>query len=139
MSPTFSSTKRIQIVKPGRAEPKNLLAYHSRDYVDFVLDPRNSDSSISEEEEDINVAEFGLQDVRDSWLDSFLSNAEINQRQLSFTIQDCPTFAGLPEYVQLVAGASLTAAHALKQDKTDIAICWDGGRFFLLQPHMKSN
>jgi histone deacetylase 8 len=49
--------------------------------------------------------------------------------------QDCPPFVGLPEYVQLIAGASLTAANALKQDKADVAICWDGGRFGLSHWH----
>jgi histone deacetylase 8 len=42
--------------------------------------------------------------------------------------QDCPPFIGLSDYVQLVAGASLSAAHALRQDMADISICWDGGR-----------
>jgi len=44
-------------------------------------------------------------------------------------MQDCPPFKGLPEYVQLVAGASLSAASVLRQHKADIALCWDGGRF----------
>lgn len=43
-------------------------------------------------------------------------------------IQDCPSFVGLQDYVQLVAGASLTAAHLLRKRKVEIAICWDGGR-----------
>jgi len=41
---------------------------------------------------------------------------------------DCPLFPGLPEYIQLVAGASLTAARILHQGKAEIAVCWDGGR-----------
>lgn len=36
------------------------------------------------------------------------------------------------EYIQLVAGATLTAVDALKSDVCDIAICWDGGRLGLL-------
>lgn len=42
--------------------------------------------------------------------------------------QDCPPFAGLPNYVQLVAGATLTAVDALRYNISDIAINWDGGR-----------
>lgn len=38
-------------------------------------------------------------------------------------------FAGLAEYVQLVGGATLTATKALQQNLTDIALCWDGGRY----------
>ncbi|KAL0575049.1 hypothetical protein V5O48_006922 [Marasmius crinis-equi] len=39
---------------------------------------------------------------------------------------DCPVFPGLGEYVKAVAGATLTAANALKI--ADVAISWDGGR-----------
>ena len=58
--------------------------------------------------------------------------------------QDCPPFPGLPAYVRLVAGATLTgqllknslsdmltrisATNALVKEGADIAICWDGGR-----------
>ena len=38
-------------------------------------------------------------------------------------------FAGLADYVQLVGGATLTATKVLQQNLTDIAICWDGGRY----------
>ncbi|KAG6885702.1 hypothetical protein C0992_004945 [Termitomyces sp. T32_za158] len=41
---------------------------------------------------------------------------------------DCPPFPLLHAYVPLVAGAALTAAHALVAGTADIAICWDGGR-----------
>lgn len=43
--------------------------------------------------------------------------------------QDCPRFPGLPAYVRLVAGASITAASVIKEGSADISICWDGGRF----------
>lgn len=46
--------------------------------------------------------------------------------------QDCPPFTGLPEYIQLVAGASLSAVNMLRRDKVDVAICWDGGRSFFI-------
>jgi len=36
--------------------------YHSRDYLDFVLEPKNS-NSVSVVEAEVN-AEFGLEDVR---------------------------------------------------------------------------
>lgn len=97
-SASVSETRRIQVVHPTRATHKDLLMYHTNDFLDFVLDPKNSQESVSNRE--VN-AEFGLED-------------------------DCPPFPGLPDYVQLVAGASLTAANALKL--VDVAICWDGGR-----------
>ncbi|KAH6909584.1 histone deacetylase complex protein [Coprinopsis sp. MPI-PUGE-AT-0042] len=64
---------------------RDLAVYHSKDYLDFVLDKAN---------EGKHNAEFGLQD----------------------------------DYIQLVAGATLTACDALKQNVSDISICWDGGR-----------
>ncbi|KAI0353401.1 histone deacetylase complex protein [Trametes cingulata] len=42
--------------------------------------------------------------------------------------EDCPAFPRLPDYVRLVAGAVLTAAKALRDNRVDIAMCWDGGR-----------
>ena len=45
-------------------------------------------------------------------------------------LQDCPPFRDMHEYIQLVAGATLTAVDALKDDVCDIAICWDGGRLW---------
>ncbi|KAK7437922.1 hypothetical protein VKT23_018357 [Stygiomarasmius scandens] len=86
------STRRIQVINPRRAAYKDLAIYHSKEYLDFVLNP-------SDEEPE----SFGLED-------------------------DCPIFDGMPEYIQLVAGATCTAANALKLGVVDTAICWDGGR-----------
>lgn len=58
MSNEFSATKRIQVINPIKATYKELGLYHSRDYLDFVLDPTNSGSSEGN-------TEFGLEDVRD--------------------------------------------------------------------------
>ncbi|KAF6757783.1 hypothetical protein DFP72DRAFT_845707 [Ephemerocybe angulata] len=41
---------------------------------------------------------------------------------------DCPIFPGLSDYVQLVGGATLTAAETLKTGFAEVAIAWDGGR-----------
>jgi histone deacetylase 8 len=58
MSSDFSDTKRIQVINPIKATYKELALYHSRDYLEFVLDPTNSGSSEGN-------TEFGLEDVRD--------------------------------------------------------------------------
>jgi histone deacetylase 8 len=62
MSPEFSNTRRIQVVNPGRATYKDLTIYHSRDYLDFVLDPKNSMRELSTNSDRTN--KFGLEDVR---------------------------------------------------------------------------
>lgn len=85
---------QMKMIKPIRASYKDLQVYHSRDYLDFVLNPQGEITS---------NAQFGLED-------------------------DCPPFRGLSDYVQLVAGASLTAARALQMPDVTVAICWDGGR-----------
>ncbi|PPQ90526.1 hypothetical protein CVT25_015816 [Psilocybe cyanescens] len=97
-----SQTRRLQVVTPRKATYKDLAMYHTRDYLEVVLDAKNSDAN--PETRSLSVdAEFGLSD-------------------------DCPMFEGLADYVHIVAGATLTAVTALQQDLTDIAICWDGGR-----------
>lgn len=44
-------------------------------------------------------------------------------------LDDCPQFEGLSNYVRYVAGATLTACRALRDDRCDTAIVWTGGRF----------
>ncbi|KAJ7582697.1 hypothetical protein C8J56DRAFT_227578 [Mycena floridula] len=95
-----SLTRIMRVVEPGRATRKDLEIYHSSDYLDFILDPKNCNNT-SESEEASAISEFGLED-------------------------DCPLFKGLPDYVYLVAGATLKATQALKY--AEVALCWDGGR-----------
>lgn len=50
--------KRIKFLRPRRATTKELLAYHTRDYLDYAVNPSN------DHEDPSQVAEFGLEDVR---------------------------------------------------------------------------
>ncbi|KAI0317555.1 histone deacetylase complex protein [Amylostereum chailletii] len=51
------------------------------------------------------------------------------ERAAEFGLEDdCPPFAGIAQYVQGIAGATLAATRALAEDLCDISICWDGGR-----------
>jgi histone deacetylase 8 len=99
--------------------------YHSRDYLDLVLDAETS-SNDSDGLSAKAMTTFGLEDV------SLIVEGGIYSGIDATYVQDCPPFKGLPEYVQLVAGASLAAAGVLRHDKADVAICWDGGRSLLL-------
>ncbi|EAU81472.2 histone deacetylase 8 [Coprinopsis cinerea okayama7 len=85
---------RIQVITPRRASYKDLSTFHSKEYLDYILDKDN---------DGVTNPEFGLQD-------------------------DAASFIGLSDYVPLVAGATLTACETLKQNYSDVAICWDGGR-----------
>ncbi|KAJ3486563.1 hypothetical protein NLI96_g4154 [Meripilus lineatus] len=67
----------IRPMGPVRATLKDLSAYHTDDYLQFILDSKNvSKRNISAE----HITEFGLE-------------------------EDCPIFVGLPDYAQLVAAA----------------------------------
>jgi histone deacetylase 8 len=66
MSPVFSNSRRLQVITPSKASYKDLAVYHSRDYLDTVLDPSPSANRAS------NVTEFGLEDVSADIVDSLL-------------------------------------------------------------------
>ena len=57
MNPTFSNSRRLQVITPSKATYEDLTVYHSRDYIDTVLDtsPRENRAS--------NASEFGLENV----------------------------------------------------------------------------
>lgn len=56
---------RLQVLKPTQASDKDLYVYHSRDYIDYVLDAANSGRSDTLADSELEVtAEFGLEDVR---------------------------------------------------------------------------
>ncbi|KAI0045924.1 Arginase/deacetylase [Auriscalpium vulgare] len=98
----------VEVLRPPLATVRELCAYHDRDYVDQLLEPVSSSEHVATT---VNSnKEFGLED-------------------------DCPPFRGMPEYVQLVAGASLAAARALAEGMFDVSICWDGGRHHAHKSH----
>ncbi|KAF7334219.1 Hist-deacetyl domain-containing protein [Mycena sanguinolenta] len=97
-SKDFSPTRTIALVPPQSAGFTELNTYHTKEYLDFILDPQTVANG-----SDATKAEFGLRD-------------------------DCPPFEGMSDYVRLVGGASLTAVKMLRQPRCDVAICWDGGR-----------
>ncbi|KAI0330065.1 histone deacetylase complex protein [Cubamyces sp. BRFM 1775] len=91
---------RLQILRPIPAEVKDLVAYHDREFVEHILISQKASLPLPKHETD---SEYGLE-------------------------EDCPAFAGLPEYIRLVAGASLTAARSLREGGANVSISWDGGR-----------
>ncbi|KAI6010113.1 hypothetical protein EDC04DRAFT_2770386 [Pisolithus marmoratus] len=97
VNPLDGGQKYLQVIRPRRSTARELLVYHTRDYLEYALSPSSNHQDQS------RIAEFGLED-------------------------DCPPFQNMHEYIQLVAGATLTAVDALKDDACDVAICWDGGR-----------
>ncbi|EJF58949.1 histone deacetylase complex protein [Dichomitus squalens] len=96
--PGRDSVAGIQPLRPLPAQFKELSAYHDRDYLERLLQ-----GEVYGATNDTQHTEYGLE-------------------------EDCPAFPHLPDYVRYVAGATLAAARALKDDTADISVCWDGGR-----------
>lgn len=94
---TGQESQRFLVVRPRPAGQKELLAYHTRDYLEYVMNQSSDAQNLLE------ASEFGLED-------------------------DCPMFHGIKDYITLVAGATLTGAATIRNNISDIAICWDGGR-----------
>ncbi|KAF9073050.1 Arginase/deacetylase [Rhodocollybia butyracea] len=99
LSSSYGSLRRVEVVKPKEATNDELGAYHAQTYLDVIL----HEASTDHEPTDDMLDQFGLAD-------------------------DCPRFVGLPKYARLVAGATLTAADALRFGHANISINWDGGR-----------
>ncbi|KAG8694802.1 hypothetical protein FRC08_008249 [Ceratobasidium sp. 394] len=98
---------RCLVVRPRRAERKDLERYHEKAYLDYVLQAHDdSEDEVRRETDTV----FGLED-------------------------DCPVFPRLDDYIALVAGATLTAAQAVQSGRFDVAICWDGGRHHAHKAH----
>lgn len=55
------SPSRLQVINPAPAEYKDLSAFHTRDYLDFVLDSKNA--SEPDFDDDSQQVEFGLEEV----------------------------------------------------------------------------
>jgi histone deacetylase 8 len=55
------ANRRLQVVAPRKASYKDLAVYHTRDYLDAVLDVNKADE---EQETEVGInAEFGLEDA----------------------------------------------------------------------------
>ncbi|KAH7098116.1 Arginase/deacetylase [Auriculariales sp. MPI-PUGE-AT-0066] len=63
------------------------------------------------------------------FVDALLTEDNDSELDSTFGLDhDCPRFDGLRRYVELTAGATLSAARLLRDKTTDIGIVWDGGR-----------
>lgn len=90
--------KHLQVFRPRRATPVEMMRFHTPDYVKFLQNatPENTVNSV----QDIDKYCLGL---------------------------DCPVFDDLFEYCQISAGGSISAAQRLNAGLCDIAINWAGG------------
>ncbi|EMS20778.1 hypothetical protein NBRC10512_007630 [Rhodotorula toruloides] len=124
---------QARVVEPERASRTELLRFHDERYIDAILGRDHSEGvsrDFSEDEEPLGEEDtpsprsFGLAG------DALPSEPPRKRRKTDGVglQDDCPVFFELPDYVQFVAGASITAARMLKDGQADVAINWTGGR-----------
>lgn len=90
--------KYMDIFRPKQATYKNLVNFHSKDYINFLQTVcRDNAQELLVDLQKFNVGE------------------------------DCPVFQGLYDYCRITSGGSLSAAFKLNNKDADIAINWSGG------------
>lgn len=95
---SYELHKQMDLYQTQPASKQELQQFHSEDYVDFLQ--RVSPANAAALEADLTKFNIG---------------------------DDCPIFAGLYDYCQFYAGASLDASRKLVSGASDIAINWSGG------------
>ncbi|KAI8872944.1 Arginase/deacetylase [Ramicandelaber brevisporus] len=91
----------VSVVPPPPASARDLCAFHTSEYINHLFTPPPSTS---------------------------ISHNESKSREMGLIDQDTPLFDGLPEYMALVAGGSMLAAHLVATGRARVGIHWDGGR-----------
>ncbi|KAG8198832.1 hypothetical protein JTE90_007134 [Oedothorax gibbosus] len=90
--------KKMQIYRPYRACPQDMIRFHSDEYIEFLQ----------------RVAPHNIQ--------------SFNKDLVRFNLGgDCPVFEGLFDFCSMYTGASLDGAVRLNNQSCDIAINWSGG------------
>lgn len=122
------------IVLIREATKRDLLNFHSSEYIDFLFEVEARTKGSEAEGDDVETSE-----EEDSFKSNFgLSDVDVNEDGLEeFGLcYDCPVFRNLAEFALRISGGTLVAAEALLEG-AEIAINWCGGwhhaqRFFLL-------
>ena len=102
-------------ILPVKATAKDLMEFHSLEFVEFLLNAETMDCESFEYQE--KCKEFGLEEYHFTFI---CKNQSISS--------DCAIFPGLSDYVLWIAGGSLSAARSLCKKECQVCIFWDGGR-----------
>lgn len=114
----YNLNAEFQIVAPTVANEKDLVAFHSNDYIDFIK--QIQDAFIKCErtcEEPFIKGEYCSEHFEDL-------SEDMDIFGLGY---DCDIFPHIYNYISYVAGATLTAVNILLNKKADIAINFNGG------------
>jgi histone deacetylase 1/2 len=101
----------MNVYEPHRATDLEMSAFHSDEYVSFLMNTCP------------NLVEKSSQGIL---IDSGSANCAGEQRY-NVGENDCPVFPGLYEFSQISAGGSIDAAIKLNHSSADICINWAGG------------
>lgn len=106
--------KNMELITPKLADDNDLKEVHSSDYIEYL---KKFQVKSSKSNDSINHS-------------GYESDLSIEDTDEQFGLgYDCPTFDGLYEFVQLIAGSTVTAANCLSSshNTNNIAINWFGG------------
>nr|ODN86962.1 histone deacetylase 1/2 [Cryptococcus depauperatus CBS 7841] len=116
-----SNERKAIVRKPDTSlgTKASLLRYHDKLYIEQLL-KADVNNFLNDSDRPPSSA---------SSTSSTSSSPRMIKRTESYNLSyDNPLFPSLPSYICLVASATSTACRLLAQDKTDWALCWDGGR-----------
>lgn len=108
----YNLHRLMECVKPNMASDDNLSLFHSQYYLDYLKNEC--------------TAEISLESI-DSDDDEDSDTSDVDDEQLNYGLgYDCPKIFNLWKFVRVIAGASVTAANLLLNDRR-IVINWCGG------------
>jgi len=90
--------KKMNVYRPRRATEKDMIKYHSADYINFLKSVVPDKAELASE----MLRRFNLR-------------------------EDCPVFDGMWDYCTMYAGGSIDAALKLNNNMCDVAVNWSGG------------
>ncbi|SGY93162.1 BQ5605_C037g11575 [Microbotryum silenes-dioicae] len=132
--PARSRLARAEVMPPICTTRDMLAKFHDLEYIDALLGKADTLSNDSDSDSDDTSSKDEAAFDPSFRLVAATSTADDpisrKRRRLDTAqlVDDCPVFDQLPDYVSLVAGASIRAARALRDDEADVAIAWTGGR-----------
>ncbi|KAH3666609.1 hypothetical protein WICMUC_005593 [Wickerhamomyces mucosus] len=134
----FNKLEKLTIKKATKLE---LCKFHDEEFVNFLLKKRNisiKDSSQLEaiKKYQLEARSHGVFDEKNYHEDENNDIIEDDEKELfKFGLKfDCPLFPHMDEYIQLLAGSTLSSCRFLMKNhqnpllKQPIAINWNGGR-----------
>jgi acetoin utilization deacetylase AcuC-like enzyme len=121
----YSLFDKMTLVRPQVATISEITKFHSQSYIDTLMQLDKSFQKLQEaterDEQSDSESESSSEEEDENGLD---------QKRIAHGLDDAPYFPGICEYIQNVAGGSISAARMViaHHDKQPIAFNWEGGR-----------